>query len=292
MHCRFVPDIHYPVLAIELSSHPQPFVARYGPLTVAGEVRHALGLAVLVCVCGEPLKSLGRRKIPHVIRREVLSRGGVSDPAGRVGAGKGKSGPLPLVPQPFLHAQRPGGSLKSHLAHVLDTDLSHDRKLPQCLRIAIARNMPQALVPDVAIPIFPPGLGQHGMHRRPSDFRVPKPKRRFRRRGPGPRTNVRLIPLGQPAIGGRIALKARYPVCPIRHDHRRRRPSPVQVQRVSGCQNYVRCEYHANPFFTDFTGERRGVQFQTTGGSAPSPRISRGRTRPILFAVGRGETCP
>ena len=264
VHRRFIPNIDHPVFAIELGSHSRPVLAGNGISAVLGKVGSSLGPSVQVGVLRKAFKCFRRRKVPHVVRSEILSRGGVADTASFVGCRKRQPRPLPFVAQPFLHRQRTGRSLKTHFAHVLNAHFGDDGELPNRLGVAIARDVPDALVPHMAIAILPSGFRQQRMHRRPSDFRVPEPKSGQRRRRLGPSLDVRAIPGRQLAISWRIPIKSRYSIRTVRNDYGRGRPLAVEAQGITRNQNNFRF-FHAEIHFTlDSKGSLGFVQLKSS----------------------------
>src|ERR1700753_4266436 len=88
-------------------------------------------------------------------------------------------------------------------------------------------------VPYVGVDITPSMLLKHWVRRRPPDFRIPKPECGRRRGKSRPRSNMGLIPFGQPEMIGGVALEAEHSVTAVRNNDSRCRPTLIKIETVT-----------------------------------------------------------
>lgn len=226
------PDVVHAELAVKLGPHPAPLARRHRALAVDAEVGTPRGITLRVDELCHRSERLGRRVVPDVIAREVLPRRRVLHAADLVREVPRQARPLPFVAQPLLHRETLAVRAKRRGLDVLDADLRHDRELAQGLRVRVARDVPHALVPDVAGHVLPPELHQYRMDRCPPDLSVPEPERRQRRCLRAPRLDVRPVPLCETGVRRRVAGEPRDAVRTVGDDADGLRPLRIELQRV------------------------------------------------------------
>ena len=111
---------------------------------------------------------------------------------------------------------------------VLHADLGHDWNAPNLFGIHVARDMADALVPNVGVHVTPAVPLKYGVYARPTNLGVPKPQSCFRRRPLRPRFNVRFVPLGHTNMIGCVTFESENAVGTIRDDACRHLPFAVK----------------------------------------------------------------
>ena len=150
------------------------------------------------------------------------------------------------------------------------------------MRVAVdvARDVPDALVPDVARPVLPVVRLERRVDVRPAELRAPEPQRRRRRAS----ARDQALTCGsyhapQRARRRRIAGVAADPVRPVDDDHRRRRPGRVAVQRVGEVDLHAvdrqAAQLGAPSARRSALGGACSGRAEPAGGSSPEPGVNR-----------------
>ena len=96
--------------------------------------------------------------------------------------------------------------------------LANDRKLTECLRVGIARDVAHALVPDIAAAVLPSVLDKYRVDGRPAHLRVPEPQSSLWGRLLRPSLDMWFIPARERSPLVFIARKAANAVWTIGND--------------------------------------------------------------------------
>lgn len=142
---------------------------------------------------------------------EILAGRGIADPAGGVGGIQREPAALPFTAQPDLERLGPAlGVGQQDLADVLDADLGDDGKAANGIAVAVARDVPDALIPDMRGAVAPAVLLEDRMDLGPAEFGAPEPECGLGQGARGPSGDMRFVPVAQAFRGQRFARELAY----------------------------------------------------------------------------------
>jgi hypothetical protein len=232
-HCRRAPDVGNPDFTGKLGPHGRPFLAGHGVLAVAAEIGAPQSFSVSVHVVNNGLKRIGWREIPQVVGREILTGRGIADTASFVGQVEWQPAALPFTAKPLTKVHLQTSRRKTISPDILNTNLRNHRKFSNRLRVAVASDMTDALVPNVAIAKLPPACLDLVVAGGPSLLRIPEPEGRTGKRTRIPSLEMRFIPIGQASSCRRFSGILAKAIRPVRHDDRGRIPSRIPTHGIA-----------------------------------------------------------